>query len=187
MEGLIDNAKKFMASEEGQKMQAKFEQQGGADIDDFLGKNTASSSGDNVNFQQSAGDGSNQYSAGQQGRSDAAFSGDVSEAKVREQDNDYSGYGGEDSTAEGGWGANKGGDSFSRQNQLGAENNDSGDASGRTGNNDTNYDGGRALDASGTSTPAYRQEDDDYENSGDNGSSGKTQVGGSYGYVCRRV
>lgn len=45
------------------------------------------------------------------------------------------------------------------QNQLGAESNDSGDAAGRTGDNDTNYDGGRPFDASGTSTPAYRQED----------------------------
>ena len=123
MEGLIDNAKKFMASEEGQKMQATFgmwfraaremahsldyllsytitEQQGGADIDEFLGKNKASSSGDNVNFQKSSGNtanyGGNQYSGDQQGSRDVAFSGDASKAQVREQDHDYSGYGGED-------------------------------------------------------------------------------------------
>lgn len=50
------------------------------------------------------------------------------------------------------------------QNQLGADQPESGGdgQSGRTGDNDGNYDGGRQagnFDASGTSTPAYRQED----------------------------
>jgi hypothetical protein len=50
------------------------------------------------------------------------------------------------------------------QNQLGADQPESegNGQSGRTGDNDGNYDGGRQagnFDASGTSTPAYRQED----------------------------
>lgn len=50
------------------------------------------------------------------------------------------------------------------QNQLGADQPEAGGngQSGRTGDNDGNYDGGRQagnFDASGTSTPAYRQED----------------------------
>ncbi|KAJ9091218.1 hypothetical protein QFC19_009214 [Naganishia cerealis] len=222
MEGLIDNAKKFMASEEGQKMQSTFGElqyaenkslfmvksfsltsatiQGGAEVDQFLGK---SSSGDNVVSRDSSnpsygskGDSSNQYTeqnqnrqlldeaddfsqvGGRGQRADTGVSGDTSKADVRERDTDYSGYGGEDwqyrssvveylflATAEGGWGANLGGDSFSRQNQLAADKPESGrggQTEGRTGDNETNYDGGRGasgLDASGTSTPAYRQED----------------------------
>lgn len=79
------------------------EQQGGADIDQFLGKNKASSSGDNVNFEKTSGNGGNdessggnQYSGGQRGGSDDAVSGDSSKAQTRERDNDYSGYSGED-------------------------------------------------------------------------------------------
>ncbi|KAI5455002.1 hypothetical protein NCC49_002277 [Naganishia albida] len=206
MEGLIDNAKKFMASEEGQKMQATFEQKGGADIDQFLGQNKSSSS-DNINFSNSSGgdynqpsygsgsNTSNQYSAQRQnqdllnndgppedkksGGRDAGVVGNVGAAETRERDHDYSGYGGEDSTAEGGWGANRGGDSFSRQNQLGADEPESGGngQSGRTGYNDSNYDGVRQagnFDASGTSTPAYRQEDEEYE-------SGKGSGGQAHG------
>ncbi|KAJ9112194.1 hypothetical protein QFC20_002375 [Naganishia adeliensis] len=229
MEGLIDNAKKFMASEEGQKMQATFEQKGGADVDQFLGQNKSSSSGDNVNVSKSSGgdfnepsygsgsNTSNQYSAQRQnqdllndgerdgprgsddkkaGGRDTGVVGDAGAAKTRERDHDYSGYGGEDSTAEGGWGANRGGkeswvvlkicdlmslSSDNLQNQLGADQPESGGngQSGRTGDNDGNYDGGRQagnFDASGTSTPAYRQQDgddvaDDFE--AGKGSSGK--------------
>jgi hypothetical protein len=78
------------------------DQQGGADIDQFLGKNKASSSGDNVNFEQNSGNGGNDESSGsnqsggQRGVSGDAFSGDASKGETRERDNDYSGYSGED-------------------------------------------------------------------------------------------
>jgi hypothetical protein len=54
-----------------------------------------------------------------------------------------------------------------RQNQLGADQpeSDGNGQSGRTGYNDSNYDGRRQagnFDASGTSTPAYRQEDGEW-------------------------
>ncbi|KAJ9106086.1 hypothetical protein QFC21_001226 [Naganishia friedmannii] len=226
MEGLIDNAKKFMASEDGQKMQSTFQQQGGADVDQFLNQSKGSS-GDNVpssdfnddSYVSRGNTGSSEQnrnsgyldrddgssSNGPRGqRGDTGVRGDTSKAETREGDNDYSGYSGEDSTASGGWGANLGGDSFSRQNQLGADkpaSGDGGQGQGRTDDNDTNYDGGRGasgFDASGTSTPAYRQEDGrpsvwmrssvagltwivfcpDYE---DSNRGGKTQGGGSYG------
>lgn len=77
------------------------EQQGGADTDQFLGRDKASSSGDNVNFQKASGnivdnESSLSSAGGQQRGSDTEFSGDASKAQVREQDHDYSGYGGED-------------------------------------------------------------------------------------------
>ncbi|KAJ9126844.1 hypothetical protein QFC24_001877 [Naganishia onofrii] len=95
-------------------------QQGGADIDQFLGKSKGSS-GDNVlssdlnnDSYGSSGSGNNQYSEQNQDRGasdqddaassnelrgqrgDAGVMGDKSKADTRERDNDYSGYSGED-------------------------------------------------------------------------------------------
>ncbi|KAJ9124129.1 hypothetical protein QFC22_000925 [Naganishia vaughanmartiniae] len=209
MEGLIDNAKKFMASEEGQKMQSTFQQQGGADIDQFLGQGRGSS-GENVlsndtnnDSYRSQGDAGNQYteqnqtrersdrddssaSSGTRGqRGDTGVVGDASKAEARERDNDYSGYSGEDCELKFLIGLYFSAKSAHRlmDNQLGADkpaSGEGGQGQGRTDDNDNNYDGARGasgFDASGTSTPAYRQEDD-YE---DGNRGGKTQGGGSYG------
>ncbi|KAG7528327.1 hypothetical protein FFLO_06238 [Filobasidium floriforme] len=101
---------------------------------------------------QSSGAGNQNKAAGANAEGELQMGG-VNKDKIKGA-SDYDGYEQGDSAASGGWGANRKGNSFSRENQLGAETNGPFTSDPNTNEN--------AVDAnrSGTSTPGYAEEDE---------------------------
>ncbi|AFR93193.1 hypothetical protein C343_01082 [Cryptococcus neoformans C23] len=160
MEGQIDNAKKFLNSEQGQGLKQQLF--GGGD------SNTQQDNGPTKDIQGNQG-APGQF--GQQGQYGAVtgsgFGGGLAKdaqgqplqgGKQGQKDSPYEGMDNDDTTASGGYGRNAQGGAFSRQNQMGTDHLNHLNPGGV-------YDGddGREGYKTGYSTPGYRKEDETEE------------------------
>ncbi|ODN84678.1 hypothetical protein L202_00574 [Cryptococcus amylolentus CBS 6039] len=151
MEGQIDNAKKFLNSDEGKGVKEQL----------FGG-----SSGNDQNASYDAqGNKGAEGQFGQQGQFGAVTGGGFGGGLAKnaqgehtnqgQRDSPYEGIHNDDSTSSGGYGQNAQGGAFSRQNQLGADNHNNYNPGGVSDDNEGSK--------TGYSTPGYRREDEDEE------------------------
>ncbi|WVF73138.1 hypothetical protein IAT40_007957 [Kwoniella sp. CBS 6097] len=152
MEGFINNAKDFLNSDEGKQMKDQL----------FSGENkpTGDPQADTANAGDASFDAEGNKGApgqfGQEGQYGAVRGGGLGGALQQEKQSDYEGMDVGDSTASGGYGRNPQGDAFSRQNQMGTDNENHGNPGGATGD----YGSPEGY-KTGYSTPGYRKEGDD--------------------------
>lgn len=138
MEGMITNARQFLESEEGQKFEKQIQ-------DQFMGnKGDASSNQGPGNAGQEQDSTSGMNSAPSDRLNDNSSAADQASGRDNAYDqagqqNTYdssSGYNANDTTSEGGYGTNAGGDSFSSANQTGMGGNSAGQFGGTGSAND---------------------------------------------------
>ncbi|WWD19467.1 hypothetical protein CI109_103927 [Kwoniella shandongensis] len=166
MEGNIDNAKKFLNSEEGKAMNQQI----------FGNNNQASGDpqkdSDSAPSYDAQGNQGASGQFGQEGQFGAVRGGGFGSGvpglakgpdgqpqggQQKTGGGDYEGYDQGDSTGEGGWGKNAQGGAFSRQNQLGTDHKNHANPGGV--DNSPDMEGYKT----GYSTPGYRREDEDEE------------------------
>ncbi|OCF32169.1 hypothetical protein I316_06083 [Kwoniella heveanensis BCC8398] len=149
MEATINHAKDFLNSDQGKQLKDQL----------FGGENkpTGDPQADtgNASFDAQGNQGApGQF--GQEGQYGAVRGGGLGGALQQEKQSDYEGMDVGDSTASGGYGRNPQGDAFSRQNQMGADNQNHGNPGGASGD----YGSPEGY-KTGYSTPGYRKEGDD--------------------------
>ncbi|WWC71825.1 uncharacterized protein I206_105784 [Kwoniella pini CBS 10737] len=152
MEQNIDNAKQYLNSEEGQGYKEQL-----FDND----KPTGDSQIDEPTYDAQG----NKGAPGQYGKEGqfGAVTGKGFGGGFQEKKSDYEGMEHGDSTATGGYGRNAQGSSFSRQNQMGVDNDNQSNPGGVYENDDNDHKDGLKT---GYSTPGYRKEgEDEDENS----------------------
>ncbi|ADV20479.1 hypothetical protein I305_06278 [Cryptococcus gattii E566] len=160
MEGQIDNARKFLNSEQGQGLKQQ-----------LFGGGDSNNQQDNEPTNDIQGNQGAPGQFGQQGQygavTGAGFGGGFAKdaqgqplqgSKQGQRDSPYEGMDNDDTTASGGYGRNAQGGAFSRQNQMGTDHLNQLNPGG-VYEGDDNREGSKT----GYSTPGYRKEDETEE------------------------